>query len=98
MNVSLTPKLEELVSKRVASGLYNSASEVVREALRLLEERDRLREMRLEELRREIAVGLEQLDRGEYAEYDEKSLAELFERIGTEGRKRLGQRKKKAAP
>ena len=65
MNVSLTPKLEELVSRRVASGLYNSASEVVREALRLLEERDRLREMRLEELRREIAVGLEQLDRGE---------------------------------
>ena len=47
MNVSLTPQLEELVQKKVASGLYNSASEVIREALRLLEEQDRLRAMRL---------------------------------------------------
>lgn len=65
MNVSLTPKLEELVNQKVSSGLYNSASEVVRDALRLLEERDRLREMRMEELRREVAIGLEQLKRGE---------------------------------
>ncbi len=40
MNVSLTPTLEELVQRKVATGLYNSASEVIREALRLLEERD----------------------------------------------------------
>ena len=40
MNVSLTPRLEELVRRKVASGLYNNASEVVREALRLLLERD----------------------------------------------------------
>ncbi|MBU9174045.1 type II toxin-antitoxin system ParD family antitoxin [Burkholderia gladioli] len=41
MNVSLTPKLEELVKEKVATGLYNNASEVVREALRLMEARDR---------------------------------------------------------
>jgi antitoxin ParD1/3/4 len=65
MNVSLTPQLEDLVKRKVDSGLYNSSSEVVREALRLLEERDRLQEMRLAELRQEIQIGLDQLDRGE---------------------------------
>ena len=59
MNISLTPQLEELVKKKVDSGLYVSASEVMREALRLLDERDRLQAMRLEELRGEIQKGLE---------------------------------------
>ena len=40
MNVSLTPELEKLVQDKVASGLYQTASEVVREGLRLLKERD----------------------------------------------------------
>ena len=43
MNVWLTPKLEQLVNDKVKSGLYNSASEVVREALRLLKEQDALK-------------------------------------------------------
>lgn len=59
MNVNLTPQLEELVRSKVASGLYTSASEVVREALRLMEAEDRLREARLEHLRSEIRKGLE---------------------------------------
>ena len=59
MNVNLTPQLEELVRSKVASGLYTSASEVVREALRLMEAEDRLREARLEHLRSEIRRGLE---------------------------------------
>ena len=54
MNVSLTPELEQLVQEKVRSGRYLSASEVVREALRLLEERDRLRELRAEGLRRQV--------------------------------------------
>lgn len=65
MNVSLTPELEKMVGEKVRSGLYNSASEVVREALRLLREQDQLREARLEELRRDVATGLAQLERGE---------------------------------
>ena len=65
MNVSLTPELEELVHKKVESGMYLSASEVVREALRLLDERDTLRAMQLERLRQDIAIGIEQADRGE---------------------------------
>jgi antitoxin ParD1/3/4 len=59
INVNLTPQLEALVRSKVASGLYTSASEVVREALRLLEEQDRTREARLEQLRGEIRRGLD---------------------------------------
>jgi antitoxin ParD1/3/4 len=64
MNVSLTPELEKLVHEKVKTGRYNSASEVVREALRLLEEQDQLRALRLEEVRKRIAEGLVALDRG----------------------------------
>ena len=58
MNVNLTPQLEDMVKKKVASGLYNSASEVVREALRLMEEQDRVRAVKLEQLRQDIRDGL----------------------------------------
>lgn len=64
MNVSLTPKLEVFVKQKVSNGLYNSASEVIREALRLLEERDTLQTMKLDVLRKEIHQGLDSLDRG----------------------------------
>ena len=64
MNVSLTPELEELIQPRVRSGRYTSASEVVREALRLLDDRDELRALRRDELRARVAAGLESLDRG----------------------------------
>lgn len=59
MNVSLTPELEQFVRSKVESGKYITSSEVVREALRLLEERDRRFEMRLAETRREIQKGLD---------------------------------------
>ena len=68
MNVSLTPALEKLVEEKVKSGLYNSASEVIREALRLFEEQDRLRRLKLADLRREIAIGIEQANRDELIE------------------------------
>jgi antitoxin ParD1/3/4 len=76
MNVSLTPELERLVQEKVTSGLYSSASEVVREALRLLQERDELRRIRLDELRKEIAIGLAEADRGELLD-GEQVMAEL---------------------
>lgn len=80
MNVSLTPELEQFVQTKVKSGRYLSASEVVREALRLLEERDRLRELRIATLRQEIAVGMEQLDQGEGLD-GEDIIQELLEEI-----------------
>jgi len=59
MNISLTPHLEELIREKVASGSYNSASEVVREALRLLEQADEFRAMKMQKLREDIQEGLE---------------------------------------
>ena len=59
MNVSLTTELEKWVQSKVESGLYTSASEVIREGLRLLKEQDALKEIRLAELRREIQQGID---------------------------------------
>jgi antitoxin ParD1/3/4 len=65
MNVSLTPELEQLVTEKVESGRYTSASEVIREALRLLEEHDQLKQQRLAQVREKIDRGLQQLDSGQ---------------------------------
>jgi antitoxin ParD1/3/4 len=59
MNINLTPQLEDLVRQKVASGLYTSASEVVREALRLMDEKDRLLGAKLDQLRQDVREGLE---------------------------------------
>lgn len=86
MNVSLTQELEQYVNEKVASGMYHTASEVVREGLRLLKERDELRQMRLAEMRKQIAEGLAQLDRGEGIPAEE-----VFEEV-----RELSRRRKKA--
>jgi antitoxin ParD1/3/4 len=70
VNVALTPELEQLIEERVRSGRYTSASEVVREALRLLQDRDELRRLRMDQLRAKVAAGLDSLDRGESVDGD----------------------------
>ena len=79
LNINLTPQLENMVRQKVAGGLYNSASEVVREALRLMEAQDQLRAVRLEQLRQDIQEGL---DSGSAGELD-------IETIKKRGRARL---------
>jgi antitoxin ParD1/3/4 len=64
MNVSLTPELEKFVNAKVGSGRYNSASEVVREALRILEEHEQTRAAQLAWFNAELGRRLEALDRG----------------------------------
>lgn len=64
MNVSLTPELEKLINEKVKSGMYHSASEVIREALRVLHGQEELRKIKLEALRRDVAKGIEQAERG----------------------------------
>ena len=59
MNISITHELEEFVNNKVQSGSYTSASEVIRDALRLLTERDQLYQIRLEELRKEVQKGID---------------------------------------
>ena len=88
MNVSLTRELDKFVAAKVASGRYSSASEVVREALRLLEEQDRVRAARLDEFNRELKRRLDSADRGDFITADES-----FRRI----RERSAQRRKRIA-
>jgi antitoxin ParD1/3/4 len=65
MNVSLTKELENFINELVSSGMYFSASEVVRDGLRLLKEQEAIKKIRYEELRTEILKGYEQSQRGE---------------------------------
>lgn len=65
MNVSLTPELEDFVNEKVRTGLYSSASEVVRESLRLLRRQDELEQLQLDELKRQIQTSVKQMDAGE---------------------------------
>ena len=71
MNVSLTPELDKFVASKVESGRYTSASEVVREALRLLEERDRVSNAELAAFDRELGARLAALDAGESVNPDD---------------------------
>lgn len=69
MNVSLTPELEQLIDQKVSSGLYNSASEVIREGLRLLKEQDDMKRLRYETLRTDILRGSEEIQQGKGIRY-----------------------------
>ena len=87
MNVHLTAELEQLVQAKVRSGRYNSASEVVREALRLMEQKDEVRSIQLQELRSRIDNGLRQADRSEGADGDE-FMRQMIEDLDTREVKR----------
>ena len=71
MNVSLTTEMEQWVQQKVASGLYTSASEVVREALRALYEKESKRSAKLANLREALRAGMESADRGDLGEWNE---------------------------
>ena len=92
MNVSLTTELEQLVNEKVASGMYHSASEVIREGLRLLKERDELRRIQREDLRRDIMLGVEQVRQGKGNKYS--GGAELADEIKRRGHRRPEERRK----
>lgn len=82
MHVSLTPELEKLVRERVESGLYNNASEVVREALRLMQAQQEVRTLKLERLRHELAKGEVDLAAGRFVDIeDDDDLHALFREL-----------------
>jgi antitoxin ParD1/3/4 len=89
MNVHLTPELETLVQKKVKTGRYNSASEVVREALRLFEQRDRIRELQLRDIRNRIDQGWASLERGETIDGEQ-----FFQRLEREEQELARKRKR----
>jgi len=84
LKISLTRELEQFVARKVASGSYRNASEVIREGLRVLREHEKSRKDAVQNLRREILIGIQQADRGKTSPFNDATLR----RIKTRGRQR----------
>jgi antitoxin ParD1/3/4 len=85
ITVDLRPELEEFIKMKIESGRYDSASQVVEEALRILEKEEHFRNESREEIRQKIAEGIEDLKQGRKAPLDEV----MLEGIKRRGRERL---------
>jgi antitoxin ParD1/3/4 len=97
MNVNLGEMFEKFIIDLIKTGQYQSQSEVVREALRLLKEQVELRELRMSQLRRDLDKGISDLENGKSNVYDEGSLRDAFEETKKRGRKKLASKREKAA-
>ena len=85
MNVNLGTVFDRFVADLLKTGHYQSQSEILREGLRLLKEREELKHLRIAELRKEIAIGTAEADRGEFVDGEE---------VFTDIRKRRAERKR----
>ena len=81
MNISLTPRLESMVNRKIESGMYTSASEVIREALRLLEEHDRIKEIHIREMKEKVMAGVQQIREGKVKPFSVDSIMALAEQL-----------------
>lgn len=86
MNVSLTTEMNQWITGKIESGQYKSYSEVVRDGLRLLQNREKQRKAMLEDLRHELLLGVKQLDVGKSRKFDSK----LSQNIKSNARQKLG--------
>ena len=82
MDISLSPDLQQYAENQVRTGRFHTLGEAIDEGLRLLKERDDLMALRQDELRRAVAVGLDEIECGEAEPLD-------FDEIRTEGRRLL---------
>ena len=86
MQISLTPRMDQWISEKVSSGLYSSYNEVIFEGLRLLMRQEEQRQAMIEDLHKEILVGVRQLDSGKAIVFDPS----LVKTIKEKGRDRHG--------
>ena len=93
-SVTLNAEFDQFVDELVRSGTYATRGEVIREALQLLKDREFLREHKLRALRKDIAVGQQQLKRGQSKTYNSKNIHLLMESVKREGRRQLAAEKK----
>jgi antitoxin ParD1/3/4 len=93
MNIDLGSQWQAFIDESIKSGRYLSASEVVLDGLRLLQEKEQLRRLHMDDLRKEVDKGLTSLDRGEYLELDEEGMKAYLEDVNERGRERLAGRK-----
>jgi antitoxin ParD1/3/4 len=96
MNVSLTPELEEMISRKVKSGMYNSASEVIREGLRRLFKDEAIKpqitetqRLQMDELQREVMKGYYQIRNGQSITVESDKLDEFFDEIMQNATKKI---------
>ena len=80
MNISLTPEQEQFIQEKINSGKYETADELISEAFRLLEERDKHYEKWVEETRKKVAIGIEQAEKGQVTD-GRVVIAKLREKI-----------------
>jgi antitoxin ParD1/3/4 len=88
-NISLTPEQDAFVEKVVEAGEYQNASEAIRDALRVLQQRRKEDSLRLKALRSQIKAGVDALDRGDFAEVEDADLEGYLERLTTPAAKRV---------
>ncbi len=81
-NISLTPELDAFVEKVVQAGEYQNASEAVRDALRVLQQRRREDALKLKALRAQLQAGVDALERGEFVQIDAPDLEAHVRRLG----------------
>jgi antitoxin ParD1/3/4 len=87
-NISLTPEQDAFVEEVVAAGEYQNASEAVRDALRVLQQRRKEDRLRLKALRAQLKVGVEALDRGDFTDVEGTELEAYFEQLAAQAVKR----------
>ncbi len=87
-NVNLTERFDRLIDAEVKSGRYSNASEVVREGLRLLEERNRIEKAKLKWLRQAAKEGFDQIEKGQFVTLrSDADIHEMMERLAQEARR-----------
>ena len=93
LSISLPGPMRKFVQQQVKAGSFSTSSEYIRSLLRSETERQR----KLEALRKDIQVAIDQVDRGEYTEHDAESLHDFIDGIKAEGRRRLATQRRKAS-
>lgn len=89
MDISINEEHQNHIKRKIESGMYRTSSDVLAKALALLDEHDEELARELEDVRRGIEVGTEQLRNGQYTEYTDETLHELFDKVKQRGRERL---------
>lgn len=85
MEISLNPKVQQWINNKVDSGWYNNSSEIILEGLRLLMKQEEQRQAMIEDLRKEVLIGINQLDMGNFVEFDRSIVSDIKQ----EGRSRF---------
>ena len=96
IHISLPESLRQFVESQLGNGAFQDVSEYVRSLIEADQERKALDAAQLDELRRQVALGIEQLERGEFTTYDDATLHTLLDDIETRGKVLLAARQRGA--